>query len=271
MKNIKILVAAHKDFDCSNLPNIYEPIQVGTSINGDRTNFIKDNTQDNISDKNGQYCELTALYWGYKNLNCDISGLVHYRRYFIKKNKIHDNKYILDENDILKYLSKKKIIMPTLSYRIIENPKLYKNKPLDEQDYHLIEMEKLIKEKYPEYLKSFEKYTYHNKISWGNMFISSKDIYDQYSKFAFEFLFELEKRFEEKNKLVPRLMGFLSEILLCVWVDHNFKKSDICYLDVINTELKESHLKLRNILRKLRLYNIINSIKFNIYYKKNKY
>lgn len=270
-KKVNIIVAAHKSFDNSFLPSCYFPVQVGTLNSKKIDGFQGDSDGDNISDKNPYYCELTGLYWGFKNLKCDISGLVHYRRYFIKKNHWLCKKNILNENDILNYLNKYKIIMPELSYRIIDNPKLYDNKEKDTQDYHLIALENIIKEKYPEYLPSWKKYSYGNKISWGNMFISSKKIFDDYCSWVFPLLSLLEEKFIQENKLTPRIIGFLSELTLCVWVDHNFKKNEILFLQVFNTEIKEKNYIIKNILRKFKLFKFFNGIKFQIYYKKNKY
>ena len=61
---------------------LYLPVQVGAAINERIDGFAHDDEGDSISEKNPRYCELTALWWGWRNLTCDWLGLVHYRRYF---------------------------------------------------------------------------------------------------------------------------------------------------------------------------------------------
>ena len=78
--DIKILVATHKKYWMPK-DDIYFPIHVGREGKAD-LGYIGDNTGDNISAKNANYCELTGLYWAWKNLKCDYIGLCHYRRYF---------------------------------------------------------------------------------------------------------------------------------------------------------------------------------------------
>ena len=77
----KIIVCAHKqDFFISD--DLYMPIQVGKSISNVDLGIQGDNSGDNISKKNKEYCELTAHYWAWKNLKgIDKIGLAHYRRY----------------------------------------------------------------------------------------------------------------------------------------------------------------------------------------------
>ena len=90
--NIKIIVATHKKYWMPSDP-VYFPIHVGAEGKKDPMGhpldlgYIKDNTGENISDKNKNYCELTGLYWAWKNLNADYIGLAHYRRHFTVKNK----------------------------------------------------------------------------------------------------------------------------------------------------------------------------------------
>ena len=86
-KVFKILVACHKKTKTP-FESVYLPIQVGAAGN-DPIGFARDDNGDNISDKNPMYCELTGLYWAWKNLSCDYLGLVHYRRYFSAKSKAY--------------------------------------------------------------------------------------------------------------------------------------------------------------------------------------
>ena len=59
--NIKIIVAAHKPYQMPK-DNIYLPLHVGREGKSD-IGFQGDNTGENISEKNVNYCELTGLYW----------------------------------------------------------------------------------------------------------------------------------------------------------------------------------------------------------------
>ena len=85
MKNIKIIVATHKEYQMPS-DNIYLPLQVGAEGKKD-LGYQKDNTGDNISKKNPFFCELTGLYWAWKNLDADYIGLAHYRIHFASKKK----------------------------------------------------------------------------------------------------------------------------------------------------------------------------------------
>ena len=78
--SIKIIIASHKKYQTAE-EEMYVPIQVGAEVKEKIEGYIQDNTGDNISTKNPYYCELTGLYWAWKNLDADYIGLVHYRRY----------------------------------------------------------------------------------------------------------------------------------------------------------------------------------------------
>ncbi len=58
------------------------PIHAGRAISNIDLGIQGDDNGENISFKNPWYCELTALYWLWKNTTADYKGLIHYRRVF---------------------------------------------------------------------------------------------------------------------------------------------------------------------------------------------
>ena len=65
--DIRILIACHKPTYVPKNPLFY-PMQVGTALTDRRLEGMTyhDNEGDNISEKNPDYCELTAQYWAWK-------------------------------------------------------------------------------------------------------------------------------------------------------------------------------------------------------------
>ena len=82
MSELRIIVATHKPY---RMPegSCYLPLQVGAfgkpSLGPE---YRRDDEGENISARNSSWCELTGLYWAWKNLRADALGLVHYRRLF---------------------------------------------------------------------------------------------------------------------------------------------------------------------------------------------
>ena len=67
----QVFVVAHKPFDFLR-EKVYAPIHVGRSVSrfkDEMSNMIGDDTGENISEKNPQYCEMTAHYWIWKNVH----------------------------------------------------------------------------------------------------------------------------------------------------------------------------------------------------------
>ena len=106
-----IYVMTHKKFECPKIKG-YLPLHVGKKGKDD-IGYKTDDTGENISDKNANYCELTGLYWAWKNdTNSDIVGISHYRRYFTKAHISRKEKYYINENDIEKILGQYDVILP---------------------------------------------------------------------------------------------------------------------------------------------------------------
>lgn len=238
MKEIKIIVATHKKYQMPE-DKMYIPVQVGSEGKTD-LGYQKDNEGENISEKNPYFCELTGLYWAWKNLNADYVGLVHYRRYFSLNKKIPKDenekfKILLTEEQASEKLEKVDVILPKLRKYYIEN--LYDHYKHTMYIEPLDETRRIIKEKYPEYLDEFDKL--HNRTSahMFNMFIMKKDVLNEYCTWLFDILFELEKRTDPSkyDSFHARFYGRVSELLLDVWINKNqIKYEEVKVIDMQN-------------------------------------
>ena len=240
MKDIKIIIATHKKYEMPK-EDIYLPVQVG-SEGKETLGYQKDNEGKNISSKNPYYCELTGMYWAWKNLNAEYIGLVHYRRHFTKA-KIYTNntekkfQKILNRKQLEKILEKTDIILPKKRKYYIET--IYSHYKHTMYIEPLDEVGKIIKEKVPEYYDEFENLKKRRSAHMFNMFIMKKEIFDKYCEWLFPILFELEKRIDPKkyNDFHARYLGRVSERLLDVWVNTNklkYKELNVVYMGKAN-------------------------------------
>ena len=236
-KNIKMIVATHKKYE---MPKdlMYVPLQVGADGKEKITDYEQDNIGDNISSKNPYFCELTGLYWAWKNLDADYIGLSHYRRHFSLSKKLPKEvneriEKVLNYKEVSKILDKVDIILPNKRKYYIEN--LYSHykhtmyiEPLDKTG-------KIIEEKYPEYIEEFKKLQKRTSAHMFNMFIMKKEILDSYCEWLFDILFELEKRidFTKYDIFHSRFFGRVSELLLDVWINtNNLKYEEVRVIDI---------------------------------------
>ena len=253
-KKIEIYIAVHKKVEVVNKDG-YIPIHVGAEGKED-LGFIKDNTGDNISCKNPNYCELTAMYWMWKNLNTDIVGLVHYRRYFFKNFIAKNMNQTISKEQIERYLEKYDIILPKPYYTC--------KKTVEEQyaiNHNIADYKKvrrIISENTPEYLECFDKVSNRRYFYNFNMFIMNKKLFDDYAKWVFYILGELEKQvnIEDYSNYNKRIYGFLSERLFNVWIEkHKGLKIKTLYAN--NIERRPWVDNIRNLKNKI-LTHIFN-------------
>lgn len=236
-KNIKVIVAAHKKYQMPD-EKMYIPVQVGAEGNETIEGYTQDNTGDNISSKNPYFCELTGLYWAWKNLDADYKGLVHYRRYFTKAKRIpkeENEKFriILTQNDAESILENADVILPKKRNYYIEN--LYSHYEHTMYVEPLDETRKIIEEKYPKYLEEFDKLHKRTSAHMFNMFIMKKEILNEYCTWLFDILFELEKRTDASKyeSFHARFYGRVSELLLDVWINKNgIKYEEVKVMDM---------------------------------------
>lgn len=238
MKTIKIIVATHKKYQMPK-DNIYLPLHVGGKGKED-LGFLKDDSGDNISEKNPYFCELTGMYWAWKNLDADYIGLCHYRRYFTTKKSIlkkEDEKFkiILNEEEVNKILEETDIILPKKRKYYIEN--LYSHYKHTMNIEPLDITKNIIEEKYPQYIVAFNQLKKKNSAHMFNMCIMKKELFHQYCEWLFDILFELEKRVDYKkyDNFHARFFGRISELLLDVWINTNkMQYKEIKVMDMQN-------------------------------------
>lgn len=242
--DLKIIVCCHKYDPNIRKSEVYLPLQVGKGISDIDLGFQGDDTGDNISYKNKNYCELTGLYWAWKNLECKYIGLAHYRRYLK-----------INISEIDKYLSKHDIILPRLALlNMSAADQLMHLTTRDDVYIMLMSMLKL----YPDYEKTILRYFFNdNKCSCFNMFICRKELCDDYCKWLFSIFDEMEKhvRLSGYTRLA-RLYGFLSEQLLLIYCKHRglrIKYVDFEISENDNSQVHYMEFFLKKIKRDLNI------------------
>lgn len=231
---IEIYIATHKAYDFPKVEG-YIPIHVGKALTDLDLGILGENTGDNISELNPNFCELTALYWMWKNSDADILGLVHYRRYFYNNGKIVDLNMIkkLEKNDLIIARKEKYVKKIKFKFKILE--KIIKDYfTVSEQyaDYHFKkdwkEVGRVIADKFPDYLDSFNEISdSKNGISHYNMFIAHSNFVNSYCKWLFDILFSLRLNIEDYDQYQKRVFGFISERLLNVYINKHKEYNQI--------------------------------------------
>ena len=219
--NVKIIVATHKKYRMPK-DDMYLPLQVGAEGKLD-LGYTKDNSGENISYLNSSFCELTGLYYAWKNIDADYIGLVHYRRHFSIKRKQSLWDSILSYEEIKPYLETIKIFIPNSRRYYIET--LYSHYEHTHYSIQLDETKRIIQEKYPEYIESYDNVLKHRYGYMFNMMIMDKTYLNNYCSWLFDILFELKKRINIPNlsTFQKRFYGRISEIIFNVWLDHEIK------------------------------------------------
>lgn len=252
--NIKIIVTAHKPYWMPEY-SVYIPVQVG-AIGKSTIGYMRDDNGDNISAKNLHFCELTGLYWAWKNLDADYLGLVHYRRYFTRREKWGINnkkKQILINQEWEWLLTQHPVIVPDKRRYYIETNRSHYNHAHPKEGLNVTEY--IIKEKYPTYSEAFDTVMDRTWAHMFNMFVMRRDYADAYCQWLFDILFELERHLDisQYDAYQARVFGFVAERLLDVWLETNnitYKEQNVSFLENQNWLKKGGKFLKRKILGK---------------------
>lgn len=221
----------HKDRHLQNKHEIKDwvySLQVGAGLTKQRVAEYTDDTGDNISCKNVNYCELTALYWIWKNKLVDFVpenqnnesdaeyfGLFHYRRILDITN---EDLFRLKENNI-------DVILP---YPTVHEPDIGEHhaRYVKEEDWQAM-LHALI-ELQPEYGESSVEIFTQPYFYNYNMIIAKKKVLADYCAWLFPILERTEELSEPKGEeRADRYIGYLGENLMTLYFLHNRKNLKI--------------------------------------------
>lgn len=203
------------------------PIQVGAARSDVRVADLTDDTGDNISAKNGNYCELTALYWMWKNeLASDgltdgekdrYYGLCQYRRGFDLK-----------EEDLLRLADHNVDVV--LPYPLPYEPDIHMHhkRYIREADWQALL--KAIQELQPEYAAAFPEILEGRYLYNYNVILAKKSVLRDYCMWLFPILERVEElsssRGSERN---DRYIGYMGETLETLYFMKNVEKFTIVH------------------------------------------
>lgn len=264
--SVKILVGYHKPAVL--LKNdLLIPIHVGRASAGqfskdgimsesDRQwmhdNMIGDDTGDNISGLNRHFCELTAIYWAWKNYdkigNPDYIGFMHYRRHFIFTNPSffpqppdafhlchldyisndYEQKTGLNRDTVLSYLAPHRGIWLS-NTRPEQTPDQYRTgHPWSLNKYWPL-CKEIFYSRHPHMKQDAEEYFNGHAHAWSQMFILPKDIFFHYAETLFDVLFETEKHLDytDTSVMQQRSIAYYAETLAPAILYHYQKHGEL--------------------------------------------
>ena len=257
--------------DCHNLPSKSRDNRESTisekldSSLKAKSPVLRDDSGENISHLNPHFCELTAMYWAWKNVDSSYYGLFHYRRVLDLSGKVKGKKrfdvnrksiapkkiaktFKLDRVSILKQLEKSPIILasPMIVPHGFEVSRAMSQYDIYARDHRKKDLDiviDIIRTKFPHLVESMEDvlFTPGVQLSWCNMFIMCKNLYQEYCEFLFGVLLEAQARIDLSgyNAYQSRIYGFISERLLNIFVRYKSFSAGIMPIYKNHFELKE--------------------------------
>ena len=186
------------------------PIHVGRALSTPMVNMVGDDTGENISEKNPQYCEMTAHYWIWKNVKeTEYVGLCHYRRFF--------GLDVTDEN-IDSLMQDVDVILVEPSY-YVDSVYSYFAKFMGAENMTILSL--VMKRHCPDFYETLEKVCDGIKFHPFNMLLCRKPLFDAYCEWMFGILGECEKYIKPAPYTnAKRALAYMAEMLTGVYFMH---------------------------------------------------
>lgn len=193
------------------------PIQAGAALTKERVTEIRDDLGDNISKKNVNYSELTAMYWAGRHTALPPDaylGLFHYRRVLDVR---EEDLYRLGENDIDVVLP-----FPTIHFPSAEE---HHRRYVKDEDWQA--MVQALRELAPDYEKRMAEIFARPYFYNYNMFIAKESVFKAYCDWLFPILGRTEELSRPRGwERADRYIGYLGENLTTLYFMYHEK--DLC-------------------------------------------
>ncbi len=227
------MAKSHKDKPLRNtvdLPEYMQSVQVGAANTDEVIADIRDDNGENISKKNGNYCELTGLYWVWKNVLCDYSdkgkdetyyGFAQYRRMLM-----------LDDEDLLRL--QKESIDVVLPYPLLYEPDINMHHKRYIKDGDWDALLTAVQEIHPEYSDALDVILQQRYLYNYNVILARKDVLRDYCEWLFPILERTEELSVPKGcERSDRYIGYMGETLETLYFMKNAK-----HLKIVHTGCK---------------------------------
>lgn len=253
--DIKIVIATHKEFKMPS-GQMYLPLHVGREGKPDM-GYTGDNTGNNISEKNARLCELTGIFWAWKNLDADYIGLAHYRRHFTACpwwKRLGKNKFncILTQDELEPILEKYDLVLP--------KPRRYYIESLYSHFVHLPytfekdiqTLHETIKDMAPDYIEAFDTVMTRTHAHMFNMFIIKRENFDMYCEWLFPIMLEVDRRLDVSGytPMEARAVAYFGEFMLDIWNEKQkipYKELPVMFMEKQNWLVKGGKFLMRRI------------------------
>ncbi|MGN1119124.1 MAG: DUF4422 domain-containing protein [Oscillospiraceae bacterium] len=247
MADIRIFMCCHKGF--RTLPPLCVPIRCGSALNPAGEGEIPDCCGENISDKNREYCELTAHYYAWKNVSADYYGFCHYRRFLGLggTKRPYAARGVLSEKECAEFFGTEEqwrelieaheLVVPRSEDMGLSVREHYCTSAFHYEEDLAIFLEG-IEHRAPVLAEFAQEYLSQNRQYFCNMFIMDRAHFLEYC----EMLFAVLEYFDERKTLhgdfqSDRADGYLGELFTGIYINYCRRSgADIAELPRIDAE-----------------------------------
>ncbi|WP_428305406.1 DUF4422 domain-containing protein [Lacipirellula sp.] len=233
-----ITVCYHLPYPTISTPFVW-PVHGGRASSGSLiAGTVGDDSGDSISSKNDWYCELTPMYWAWRNHPADFYGVMHYRRFLNLLEPIGRSDFIgdrslaieslgLDEHTVLDTMARHDIVVPVKTN--LQAAGMGQSVASQYESVHFASDLKLCRDAIasisPEYIAAYDEVMHGHEACFYNMFIMRACLFNQYCTWLFGLLFSIETamNLSTRDRYQQRAPAFLSERLLNVFLNHRSK------------------------------------------------